>query len=118
MKLEEFSGMRERLILQDIYYCVWLYNITMLLIIDVNEAKGIPQDRYKHEMKRNISIAIGVVKTYFLKSLMSPTEKACQESIDQMETLIMKHLVPVRPGRSVKRQSGANKSRGSYRYTY
>lgn len=118
MKLEEFSGVRERLILQDIYCCVWLYNLTMLLIIDANKAKALPEDRYKYEMKHNVSIAIGVVKTYFLKSLMSPTEKARQDSVDQMDTLIMKHLVPIRPGRSTKRKTGVNKSRRSYRYAY
>lgn len=118
MKLEEFSGVRERLILQDIYCCVWLYNLTMILIIDAEKEKGIPQDRYKHEMKHNISIAIGVVKTYFLKSLMSPTKKARQESIDQMDTLIMKHLVPVRPYRNTPRKTSVNKSRRAYRYTY
>ena len=69
-------------------------------------------------MKHNVSIAIGVVKTYFLKSLMSPTEKARQDSVDQMDTLIMKHLVPIRPGRSTKRKTGVNKSRRSYRYAY
>ena len=118
MKLEEFSGVRERLILQDIYCCVWLYNLTMILIIEANEAKGIPQDRYKYEMKHNISIAIGVVKTYFLRSLMSPTKQVRQESVDQMDTLIMKHLVPIRPGKSTKRKHSVNKSRRSYRYTY
>ena len=118
MKLEEFSGERERLILQDIYCCVWLYNLTMILIIEANEGQETPQDRYKYEMKRNISIAIGVVKTYFLKSLMSPTKAARQASVDQMDTLIMKYLVPVRPGRSTKRKTPVNKSRRSYRYTY
>lgn len=118
MKLEEFSGLRERLILQDIYCCVWLYNLTMILMIEANKARTIPQDRYKYEMKRNINIAIGVVKTYFLQSMMSPTKQARQKSVNQMNALIMKHLVPIRPNRSTKRKTSVNKSRRSYRYTY
>lgn len=118
MKLEKFSGVPERLILQDIYCCVWLYNLTMLNIIEMNEAGEIPQDRYKYEMKSNISIAIGVVKTYFIKSLMSPTQKARKESVKQMNTLLFKHLVPIRPNRTTERTHGVNKSRRSYRYTY
>jgi len=118
MKLEEFSGIKERLILQDIYCCVWLYNLTMLQIIEGNEATEIPQDRYKYEMKRNISIAIGVVKTYFIKALMSPTQKERRASMKQMNALILKHLVPIRPNRSTKRKASVNKSRRSYRYTY
>lgn len=118
MKIEEFSGIKERLILQDIYCCVWLYNLTMLQIIEGNESKEIPQDRYKYEMKRNINIAIGVVKTYFIKSLLSPTKKARRESMTQMNRLLLKHLIPIRPNRSTKRKHAVNKSRRSYRYTY
>lgn len=118
MKLEKFSDVPERLILQDIYCCVWLYNLTMLNLIEMNEAGEIPQDRYKYEMKSNISIAIGVVKTYFIKSLMSPTQKARKESVKQMNTLLFKHLVPIRPNRTTERTHGVNKSRRSYRYTY
>lgn len=118
MKLEEFSGIRERLILQDIYCSVWLYNLTMLHLIEVSETREIPQERYKYEMKRNLSIAIGIVKTYFIRSLMSETREQRRESFEQMSALLTKHLVPVRPHRAVKRKSPVNKSRRSYRYTY
>ncbi|WP_413465457.1 transposase [Oceanobacillus oncorhynchi] len=118
MKLEEFSGIRDRLILQDIYCCVWLYNLTMIHLMEVNEAYEIPQDRYKYEMKRNINIAIGIIKTYFIQSVMSETREARKKSMDQMNTLILKHLVPIRPNRQAKRQNSVNKSRRSYRYTY
>ncbi|MFD1415530.1 IS4 family transposase [Oceanobacillus jeddahense] len=118
MKLEEFSGIRERLILQDIYCCIWLYNLTMIHLMEVNEAYEIPQDHYKYEMKRNINIAIGIIKTYFIQSVMSETREARKKSMDQMNTLILKHLVPIRPNRQAKRQNSVNKSRRSYRYTY
>ncbi|PTQ83991.1 DDE family transposase [Trichococcus patagoniensis] len=118
MKLEEFSGNRERLILQDIYCTVWLYNLTMLHLIEVSETRAIPQERYKYEMKRNISIAIGIMKTYFIRSFMSETYEQRRESFEQMSALLIKHLVPVRPHRAVKRKSPVNKSRRSYRYTY
>lgn len=118
MKLEEFSGFRERLILQDIYCSVWLYNLTMLHLIEVSETKGIPQERYRYEMKQTISIAIGIVKTYFIQSIMSETREQRKKSFEQMSILLVKHLVPVRPNRVVKRKSSVNKSRRSYRYTY
>lgn len=41
MNLEEFSGIRERLILQDIYCTIWLYNLTMLHLIEVSETRDI-----------------------------------------------------------------------------
>ncbi|GLL50199.1 IS4 family transposase [Tetragenococcus halophilus] len=118
MKLEEFSGFRERLIFQDIYCCVWLYNLTMLHIMEVNESKAIPQERYKYEMKRNISISIGIIKTYFIQSIMGETYEKREESIIQMENLLTAYLVPIRPDRKARRQESKNKSRRSYRYTY
>ncbi|PTQ79233.1 DDE family transposase [Trichococcus patagoniensis] len=118
MKLEEFSGIRERLILQDIYCSVWLYNLTMLHLIEVSETREIPQERYKYEMKQNISIAIGIVKTYFIESIMGETREQRNESFEHMSALLTKHLVPVRPHRAAKRKNPVNKSRRSYRYTY
>ena len=118
MKLEEFSGNRERLILQDIYCSVWLYNLTMLHLIEVSETRAIPQERYKYEMKQNLSIAIGIVKTYFIRSFMSETREQRRESFEQMSALLTNHLVPVRPNRAAKRKTPVNKSRRSYRYTY
>ncbi|MDB6354573.1 IS4 family transposase [Trichococcus sp. K1Tr] len=118
MKLEEFSGIRERLILQDIYCSVWLYNLTMLHLIEVSETRAIPQERYKYEMKQNLSIAIGIVKTYFIRSFMSETREQRRESFEQMSALLTNHLVPVRPNRAAKRKTPVNKSRRSYRYTY
>lgn len=118
MKLEEFSGVRDRLILQDIYCSVWLYNLTMLQIMEVNEQSEQPQDRYKYEMKHNISIAIGVIKTYFIQAVMGETPEHRKKSVEQMAELLSKHLIPVRPYRVTKRQSSVNKSRRSYRYTY
>lgn len=118
MKLEEFSGIRERLILQDIYCTIWLYNLTMLHLIEVSETRDIPQERYKYEMKQNINIAIGIVKTYFIQSVMAETHEQRKTAVEQMTSLLAKHLVPVRPNRAVERKHPVNKSRRSYRYTY
>lgn len=118
MKLEEFSGIRERLILQDIYCTVWLYNLTMLHLIEMSETRDIPQERYKYEMKQNINIAIGIVKTYFIQSVMGETHEQRKKAVEQMSDLLAQHLVPVRPNRAIKRKHPVNKSRRSYRYTY
>lgn len=118
MKIEEFSGYRERLILQDIYACIWLYNIIMMRIIEINEENEIPEERYKYEMKRNINITIGIVKTYFVKSIILAGKEESVEYFNTYTGLINKYLVPIRPGRHYKRGKKKNKSRMSYRYTY
>lgn len=119
MKLEEFSGKRDRLILQDIYTCIWLYNIIMLRIIELNEEYEIPEDRYKYEMKRNNNQAIGIVKDYFLCSIILAGTEEATNYFNECTTEINKHLVPVRPNRHYKRKNTKkNKSRASYRYSY
>lgn len=45
--------------------------LSVLHLIEVSETRAIPQERYKYEMKQNLSIAIGSVKTYFIRSFMS-----------------------------------------------
>lgn len=118
MKLEEFSGYRETLILQDIYATIWLYNIIMLRIIELNEEYEIPEERYKYEMKRNVNFAIGIIKTYFIKSVILAGQEESTNCFNTYTVLINKYLVPVRPNRTTTRKSPKNKSRMSYRYTY
>lgn len=119
MKVEEFSGKRDRLILQDIYTCIWLYNIIMLRIIELNEEYEIPEDRYKYEMKRNQNQAIGIVKDYFLSSIIIAGTEEATIYFNECTKEINKHLVPVRPDRHYKRKkTKKNKSRVSYRYSY
>lgn len=118
MKLEEFSGYRETLILQDIFTSIWIYNITMIRIIELNEKNEIPRDRYKYEMRRNINISIGIIKTYFIKSLLLTGTKESTEYFNTYTELINKYLVPIRQNRHNKRGNTKNKSRMSYRYSY
>jgi Transposase DDE domain. len=118
MKIEEFSGYRTRLILQDIYCTVWLYNLTMLKLIEVDQKHKIPQERYKYEMKRNLNAAIGVMKTYLVKTIMGASKSQKKEYLNQMDQLIIKQLIPIRKDRKFRRANAKNKSRMSYRYSY
>lgn len=65
MNIEEFSGIRERLVRQDIYCYVWLFNLVNFCIIELNETLRIPQEQYKYGMSRNISVSIGYCKNTF-----------------------------------------------------
>ena len=49
------------------------------------------------------SIAIGIVKTYFIQSILGETREQRKESFEHhMSALLTKHLVPVRPHKAVK----------------
>ncbi len=111
MKFEEFSGKRERLIRQDIYCSIWVYNIIMLLANEIE----IDERRYKHEMSINVNMAIGIFKEYFIKIILSKDKK---ELIEEMKKLMKRFIVPIRPFRQFKRKTVINNSRVSYRYSY
>ena len=69
-------------------------------------------------MKRNANITIGIIKTYFVKSIILPGTEESTNAFNHYTKLINKHLVPIRQNRYYKRGNVKNKSRMSYRYTY
>jgi len=118
MKLEEFSGYRTRLVLQDIYCTTWLYNLIMLKMIEVNQKHEVPQERYTYEMKRNVNASIGIMKSYFVKSIIEMRNDKRKSALEQIDKLMVKHLIPVRKDRQFNRGNTKNKSKMSYRYSY
>ena len=116
LKLEEFSGRRERLILQDIYACAWVFNMVQFIIM---ERKCSLIQGKKHQMKHNRSVAIGAVKRNLVKALMHPSSRIRKESFANIIKEIDRYLTPIRPNRSFSREHKAkNHSRMSYRSNY
>ena len=116
LKLEEFSGRRERLILQDIYACAWAFNMVQFIIIE--RKSSLVQDK-KYQMKHNRSVAIGAVKKNLVKALMHPSSKIRKESFENIVKEIDKYLTPIRPNRSYSRKHKTkNHSKMSYRSNY
>lgn len=118
LKLEEFSGYKDRLIRQDIYSTIWLSNLVSLFIIETNLKHEIPQERYKYEMKRNTNQIIGIIKSHFIRSLIFYESPDKFKELDIVNLLIKTKLVPVRNNRKAKRANVKNVSRRSYRYSY
>ena len=116
LKLEEFSGRRERLILQDVYACAWVFNMVQFIIM---ERKCSLIQGKKYQMKHNRSVAIGAVKRNLVKALMHPSSRIRKESFDNMIKEIDRYLTPIRPNRSFSRgHKTKNHSRMSYRSNY
>lgn len=57
LKMEEFSGYRERLIKQNIYACALVYNAISDVICSKENLKAIQKERYKYEMSFNRNYA-------------------------------------------------------------
>lgn len=115
--IEEFSGRRERLVLQDIYAAMLVFNMTNLLIS--RRRKLINQNKYKHIMDINKNVATGIVKKYLIISLFENDNQKRKRSWKDIDTNIIKYLCPKRPNRTYSREhKPVNHSSMSYRLNY
>lgn len=119
MKMEEFSGYKPELILQDFYADMWMYNMIALKIIRANEMKPVKQTNGEYTIKRNFNKAIGTMKRLFLKALMEPSEEERNRIMAIIDSNIESNLTWIKnENRVFERKTAVNKSKISYRKTY
>lgn len=119
MGMEEFSGYKPYLILQDIYADAWMYNLVSLKIMEANEKKPLAQKDGEYTVSRNFNKSVGVLKTYLLKALMSEDESERTRLLERIDNTVTSSLNWVKNGtRSFERKTSVNKSAVSYRKAY
>ena len=119
MKLEEFSGYKPELILQDFYADMWVYNLVSLKIIYANEHKPVEQGNGKYIIKRNFNKAVGTLKHLLLNALVSDTEEERNKALEIISMNIESNLTWIKDeDRQFERKTAVNKSKISYRKTY
>ncbi len=119
MGMEEFSGYKPYLILQDIYADTWMYNLVSLKIMEANETKPLEQKDGEYTVSRNFNKSVGILKTYLLKSLMTEDESERTRLLERIDNTVTSSLNWVKNSvRSFERKSSVNKSAVSYRKTY
>ena len=117
--MEEFSGYKPELILQDFYADMWMYNMIALKIIRANEMKPVKQTNGEYTIKRNFNKAIGTMKRLFLKALMEPSEEERNRIMAIIDSNIESNLTWIKnENRVFERKTAVNKSKISYRKTY
>jgi len=111
MKIEAISSSKDELIKQDIFSQMLACNTLQAFINTSN--KKINQEKYKHEMKTNMNMAIGFFKKYFIYILIETDETKKRLLIEQMETGIKRYLVPIRKNRNFPRNKNRVKNKHS-----
>lgn len=101
LKIETISSGKEVIVKQEILSQILVYNIAQSHI-NVAESK-IKQQKYKHDMKINHNMAIGLLKDYFIYILKEDNDKKRLLLMDEFEQLILKYLCPVRKNRKFNR---------------
>ena len=119
--MENFSGVRDMLIRQDIYASAFIYNnisMTVAESIIENRENNISDCKYPQKVNRNF--ALGVLKTDLLKMfVLYKNKKAHKQAQKRFEENIIKYSCPIREGRSRPREVvGCVKQKPSYKKSF
>ena len=102
LQIEKFTSSKEEIIKQDIYASTLVYNMVQTM---KNEAKeDIEQKKYKHEMKINENISIGLFKNEMIHIMLEDDDKKRLKRYDKLCKKILKYKIPIRKDRQYKIQ--------------
>jgi hypothetical protein len=103
LEIENFTGTKTSIILQDVYATVLLSNIINDIIIETSA--GIKQ-AYKHKMQPNRAFSIGVLKTGLFEVFLEKSQRKRTAMLKALEEEILTQLLPIRPDRAYYRPTG------------
>lgn len=100
MEIENFTGTKANIILQDIYATVLLSNIINDIIIETSV--NIKQ-KFKHEVQLNRAFSIGVLKVGLFAVFLEKSQRKRVVMMEALKDEILTQLLPIRPGRKYYR---------------
>ena len=106
LQLENFTGTKAILLLQDIYSTIYLSNLAEDIILDAERELDQKETEKKHKMMINQTVSIGILKNDLIYILLETNEKKKSMLFQQIYEDISKNLVPIRPDRHYKRTKG------------
>ena len=111
LQIEKFTSSNKTIIEQDLYSGVLVYNMIQTMKNEATE--DIEQKKYKHEMKVNENIAIGLFKDEMIYIMLEEDEEKRLKRYDKLSKKILKYKIPIRKDRQYKIQRRAE-NKNSY----
>ncbi len=102
LQIEKFTSSKEEIIKQDIYASTLVYNMVQTMKNEATE--DIEQKNYKHEMKINENISIGLFKNEMIYIMLENDNKKRLKRYDKLCKKILKYKIPIRKDREYKIQ--------------
>ena len=112
LQLECFSGLKVEAVMQDFYATVMMTNIQSILIKDAQQTLEENSQKRKYPMKVNRNKSFGRLKVNVVSLFLSNDEQAI---LHRLNEYFIKDPVPVRKGRSVKRERKNMQSKSKYK---
>ena len=106
LQLENFTGTKPILLLQDIYSTIYLSNLVEDIILDAERELDQKETNRKHKMMINQTVSIGILKNNLIYILLETDNQKKNILFQQIYEDISKNLVPIRPDRHYTRTKG------------
>ncbi|MCL2477101.1 transposase, partial [Candidatus Bathycorpusculum sp.] len=106
LEVENFTGTKPVLIVQDVLACVFLFNLAQDMIYDAQVLYDAQKKVSKHRMVVNRGFAIGVLKDELVGVLLETNGVRKRERFLAMIEMLKMQVLPVRPDRSFVRNKG------------
>ena len=109
LKVEHFSGYSNQSIQQDFYAALFISNIQTLIVSELEDEITQQNKQRKYDYKINTNLSYGFLKNRILELFF--IEDSMEKAIHHIKKLFLEHQVPIRPNRSLERNSGKYRSR-------
>lgn len=107
LQLENFTGTKPRLIEQDIFATIYVSNLAEDIIRDIElEEKERLETGYKHKMRLNRNISIGILKSDLLEAILETDPEAQARRFQSIYDELSRNVVPIRDDRHYRRTKG------------
>jgi hypothetical protein len=109
LKVEYFTGYSQVSIQQDFFCAIFISNIQSVMVNDLKEELSAQNQGKQYDYKVNANLSYGFLKNRILELLykQAPLDKIFHE----LQTLFLKHTVPVRNNRTNIRHAGKYRAR-------
>lgn len=111
LQIEKFTSSNKTIIEQDLFAGVLVYNMVQTMKNEATEE--IDQKKYKHEMKVNENIAIGLFKNEMIYIMLEENDDERVKRYDKLCRKILKYRIPIRKDRNYKIEPQVN-NKNSY----
>lgn len=102
--MENFSGVKARILEQDIYSTIYVNNLAEDIIHDVeNEHEERLNNGYKHKMMLNRNVSIGILKDELIHAIFESDPEKQAAMMQSIYDELSRNVVPIRPDRHYER---------------
>ncbi len=108
LMVENFSGLTKHAILQDFHCAMFISNVQSMIIEEAQVEVDKKDCARKYDYKVNTSVSLGFMKNKIIDLFIN---KGAQSTLEELEKILVKQIIPIRNGRHFNRDVGKYRNR-------